>query len=134
MKLMPSVLHDMAHLSFINRIISRMESMQMGPGDLISVGSGRFKGRSTSKEGDSAYKPLGLRTRAVDWPTVVWETGLSGSRRKLRADAARWLSNSNGDVKIVVSISSNIDSYHISLANYINRSVYSLTRRSGSHG
>ena len=108
-KVMPSVLHEMAHLNLIKGIYSQMVSMQMGLGNLVAVGSARFKGKSTSKEGDSAFKPLGLRRNSTDWPTIVFETGLSESRCKLRADAAWWLSNSDGDVKIVVSISNNID-------------------------
>ena len=42
---------------------------------------------------------------AKDWPTLVFEAGISESLRRLRMDAAWWLMNSKGDVNIVIVIS-----------------------------
>ena len=59
-------------------------------------GAGRFEGRKSSKEGDKAYKPLPARRRDEDWPTIVFESGLSESLRRLRVDARWWLEKSGG--------------------------------------
>ena len=58
-----------------------------------------------SKEGDSALKPLNMRPRGADWPTIVLESGWSESLTKLRRDAHIWLERSRGDVKIVLLFS-----------------------------
>ena len=58
-----------------------------------------------SKEGDSALKPLNMRPRGADWPTIVLESGWSESLTKLRQDAHIWLEDSGGDVKIVLLFS-----------------------------
>ena len=58
-----------------------------------------------SKEGDSALKPLNMRPRGADWPTIVLESGWSESLTRLRRDAHIWLENSGGDVKIVLLFS-----------------------------
>jgi hypothetical protein len=65
----------------------------------------KFQVRRASKEGDTAYKPLSIRPREVDWPTIVIEAGWSESLQKLRLDAGFWLEDSGGDVKIVLLIS-----------------------------
>ena len=57
------------------------------------------------KRGDSAFKPLSFRPDETDWPTIVFEAGLSESLRHLRSDAKWWLVNSGGEVKIVIIIS-----------------------------
>ena len=53
---------------------------------------------------DSTYKPR-CRDRQDDWPTIVFEAGLSESLTDLRRDAQWWLANSRGEVKIVIIIS-----------------------------
>jgi hypothetical protein len=70
---------------------------------LYGLGATTFYGPSSSKEGDSAYKPL-CRSRGNDWPTLVIEAGYSEIHTKLRADAEWWLINSGGYVKIVIVI------------------------------
>ncbi|KAF2179909.1 hypothetical protein K469DRAFT_753765 [Zopfia rhizophila CBS 207.26] len=71
---------------------------------LAPLGGSTFSGPNSSKEGDSAYKPLS-RNWEADWPTIVSESGLSEALSYLRNDARWWLSNSRGDVKIVIIIS-----------------------------
>lgn len=103
-KLMPSAGHEGAHVNFGKKLCSKTISMGMTDEDLYGLGSTRFPGRRSSKEGDSAYKPLSRGNRS-DWPTIVIESGLSESLRHLRADAKWWLENSGGDVGIVILIS-----------------------------
>lgn len=43
--------------------------------------------------------------RSTKWPTIVVEIGVSESYRKLQADAEWWLTNSTGDVKLVIILS-----------------------------
>ena len=74
-------------------------------GSLISIGATTFKTPRVSKEGDSAFKPLSIRPREADWPTIVLESGWSESLTRLRQDAHIWLENSGGDVKIVLLFS-----------------------------
>ena len=107
-KLMPSAKHEKAHLNLGKKFVAKLIRMGM-PEDLFdSVGAQRFEGPTSSKEADTAYKPLPARRRDEDWPTIVFESGLSESLRRLRVDARWWLENSGGDVKIVVLISLNI--------------------------
>jgi hypothetical protein len=74
--------------------------------DLYAEDAGRIRGCSSSKEGDSIYTPTRLRG-GNDWPTLVWEAGLSESLPHLRIDAGWWLDNAGGDVEIVVLVSAN---------------------------
>jgi hypothetical protein len=76
-------------------------------GQLIPVNAGRYKGNASSKEGDSAYKPYPSRGRKADWPTIVFEAGISESLSRLRIDTGWWLTNSGGDVNIVIIIAVN---------------------------
>ena len=70
-----------------------------------NLGATTFKTPRVSKEGDSAFKPLSIRPREADWPTIVLEAGWSESLTRLRLDAHFWLEDSGGDVKIVLLFS-----------------------------
>jgi hypothetical protein len=70
------------------------------------LGSKTIQSVFCRKEADSAYGPAQpVLGRNPKWPTVVVEVGVSESYRKLRADAEWWLTNSRGDVKLVVIVS-----------------------------
>ncbi|OQD77098.1 hypothetical protein PENDEC_c003G02080 [Penicillium decumbens] len=72
---------------------------------IIPRGSGRIKGHTCCKEADASYRPKLLPPgRDIKWPSVVVEVGVSETWRQLRADAAWWLNNSSGDVKVVILI------------------------------
>jgi len=71
---------------------------------LYPLGGTTFHSNNSSKEADSAFKPIS-RTQRTDWPTIVFESGLSKSLTHLRQDAQWWLNNSGGDVNIVIIIS-----------------------------
>ena len=105
---MPSAKHEKAHLNLGKAFIIKVTVMGVPGNSYDCVGAQRFEGPTSSKEGDTAYKPLPARRRDEDWPTIVFESGLSESLRRLRVDARWWLENSGGDVKIVVLISLNI--------------------------
>jgi hypothetical protein len=73
-------------------------------GDLKCMGATTYKGTSTKKEPDSCWRPLAARPNKQDWPTLVFEVGVSETLRKLRNDARWWLANSQGRVRIVLLI------------------------------
>jgi hypothetical protein len=103
-KLMPSAKHETAYISLASRVNHKLKGMGLPIESLYGMGGTRYVGSNSSKEGDSAYKPI-CRPREVEWPTLVFEAGLSESLRRLRTDAHWWLVNSAGDVKIVMVIS-----------------------------
>ena len=103
-KLMPSLKHELAHGDLAELLTFRFAFMGFQKPPLRHVGATRFDGNQSSKEGDSAYKP-NSRNHEDDWPTIVFESGLSESLTKLRNDAKWWLTNSQGDVRIVLIVS-----------------------------
>ncbi|KAF2194373.1 hypothetical protein K469DRAFT_651654 [Zopfia rhizophila CBS 207.26] len=103
-KLMPSVEHEIAHLILADDLRDALAGMGLPRRSLVPLGGSKFSGPNSSKEGDSAYKPPS-RNRKADWPTIVFESGLSETLTRLRHDARWWLTNSRGDVKIVIIIS-----------------------------
>jgi hypothetical protein len=100
----PTAKHEAAHRRFSTRLTFGAGLMGLID-ELFDLGAATFKTRRMSKEGDSVFKPLSMRPRETDWPTIVIESGWSESLTKLREDARRWLVNSRGDVKIVLLIS-----------------------------
>jgi hypothetical protein len=75
---------------------------QPTPNEFWDAGGTRYKGRSSSKEADTAFKPATRRPNETDWPTIVLEAGFFD---QLRNDAGWWLSNSRGHVQIVLIFS-----------------------------
>ena len=104
-KIMPSVKHDAAHRMLSDDLVSKIRAMGVPKREFAPLGSGRFQGHNSSKEADEAYKPLPSRISNRDWPTLIFECGLSDSLSRLRTDAAWWLTQSGGEVKIVLLIS-----------------------------
>ena len=102
-KLMPSGKHESAHLSFSDELRAKLFGMGISHRELRPMGGTRYPGHTSSKEGDSCYKPSS-RKKEANWPTIVIESGLSESLQRLRYDARWWLENSDGKVKIVVII------------------------------
>ena len=100
---LPSAVHERAHVNLATDMIEKVVLMGMQARELDFVGASRFRGRRSSKEGDSAYRPHSFRPNETDWPTIVIESGVS--LRRLRFDASWWLTESGGDVKIVIIIS-----------------------------
>lgn len=104
-KLMPSAKHEAAHRSLSEDFVNKIRVMGVSGTRLYPLGAARFEGHNSSKEADSAYKPLPTRSGESDWPTIVFESGLSESFRNLRTAARWWLTESGGQVKIAVLIS-----------------------------
>jgi len=98
----PTTAHEVVSRSFGDEFIARAIEMQILRRERVPLGSTTFRGTSTSKEPDGAFKPATLRPREQDWPTLVLEVGVPESLRKLRNDARWWLSNSGGNVNIVL--------------------------------
>jgi len=103
-KLMPSVAHEMSHLSLAKKLDRALGRMGIPEEALVPLGAGRFSSTRSSKEADGAFKPDSRESKS-DWPTLVFESGLSESLSRLRCDAAWWLEKSRGDVKLVIIIS-----------------------------
>ena len=103
-KLMPSEKHQSAHISLAEEMIEKQINWGIPRENrLKGLGGTTFHGPSSSKEGDTAYRPI---SRTIgEWPTIVFESGLSEGLARLRVDARWWLINSGGDVKIVLIIS-----------------------------
>lgn len=114
-KLMPSVKHDAAHRMLSDDLVSKIRAMGVPKREFASLGSGRIQGHYSSKEADEAYKPLPLRGLSRDWPTMIFECGLSESLNRLRTDAGWWLNESGGQVKIalLISLKSTLPLIHI---------------------
>jgi len=94
--------HEIAHRRFIE-IVMRKAIMMGLRMDFIDIGKTRFSGIGSQKEGDTAFKPTS-RPLATDWPTLVFECGVSESLQRLRVDARWWLENSEGEVGTVVLV------------------------------
>ena len=82
--------------------------------DFIDIGRSMISCPAGGKEADTSIKPMS-RCFLDDWPTVVFECGLSESLERLRVDARWWLENSDRQVgtTIVVAISKEARSIHV---------------------
>jgi len=106
-KLMPSTVHEYSHRQLSERtMIQIISTMGIDTDTLEPLGSARFKAPHSSKEADSCFLPES-RNPKTDWPTLVFEAGVSESLTRLQVDARWWLSNSNDEVKIVILIAIN---------------------------
>jgi hypothetical protein len=100
----PTIEHETLHLSLSDEVNEKLREMGLPKRSLWGCGSTTYDGPSSSKEGDSTYKPR-CRTRRDDWPVLVFEAGVSERLARLGIDADWWLTKSNGEVKIVIVIS-----------------------------
>ncbi|KAG0638561.1 hypothetical protein HOY80DRAFT_1077603 [Tuber brumale] len=99
-KIMPSAVHEIACDEFAVFLWKKIIGMELDE-TLTTVRSTTFRGRSSSKEADAAFKPVS-HTLKTDWLTLVFECGVTESYTHLKADAHWWLENSSGSVKIVL--------------------------------
>ena len=99
----PTREHERVTRAFTHDFARRIEHMGLTDlDDLCDMGATTYQGRSTKKEADSCWRPVATRPNPLDWPTLVFEVGVSETLRKLRNDAQWWLANSQGRVKIVL--------------------------------
>ncbi|CAG8016442.1 unnamed protein product [Penicillium nalgiovense] len=110
-KIIPSFEHDSVTDGF-TRVLD-LSLIEMG---LVSTTSRKWVATTTykptankGKQADQGFIPPSRRPSAPGlppgWPTLTIETGLSESLSQLRQDALWWLSNSSGEVRIVLVIS-----------------------------
>jgi len=98
---MRSAEREYARAEFTNLI--SVAAVQMGlPHALQFLGSRDYQLGPKKKQADDAYVPKVLASRP--YPSVVLEVAWSESASKLRADAERWLTVSNGEVKAAITI------------------------------
>jgi hypothetical protein len=103
----PTAEHESAHRNLAKRVVitlDRMGTPGLAEDEFHSVGATTFHTRNSSKEADSAYRPRSFRPNKNDWPTIVFESGVSETLRHLRLVARWWLTKSGGAVRIVIII------------------------------
>ncbi|CUS15710.1 unnamed protein product, partial [Tuber aestivum] len=105
-KIMPGPTYETATRELVHIVRMKVEVMGLRRG-LCDVGSATYSGAASQKEADSAIRPTALRPLETDWPTVVFECGVSESLQRLRTDSNWWLANSAHDIKIVLLIAVN---------------------------
>ncbi|KAG0134132.1 hypothetical protein HOY82DRAFT_602978 [Tuber indicum] len=99
-KIMLSSVHEIVCTEFAMFLWEKVLAMKL-KNDLSTIGSTTFQGKASSKEADFSFKPVS-RKRRSDWPTLVFECGVTESYAHLKTVAHWWLDNSLGSVKIVL--------------------------------
>jgi hypothetical protein len=102
----PSEPHERGQAIIGHEIFYRLRAHMAVAGDeVIPVQSTTYHGMGgSSKEGDSAYKNLTIRSQAASWPLWVVEGAVSESFERLRGDASWWINHSNGEVRLVMLV------------------------------
>ena len=101
-KLIPGLHHELAERDFFMMLIDKLVSLGIGINSLMNLGATRFGAPGgRSKEPDGALRPR-TRVLATDWPSVVFEVGVSESLSQLRTDAHFWLTQSGGQTRIAI--------------------------------
>lgn len=99
--------------------------MEMSRLQMVWASTKTFPGRACGIQPDQQFIPQSrmpppgqpqLIQRVA--PTLVIETGVNESLRKLRWDAGWWLTNTNGEVKIVLVVSINLHSRTVLLEKW----------------
>ena len=67
----PTAEHEQAHISLSDEVNHKLEGMGLARRSLWGRGSTTYHGFSSSKEGDSTYKPKWCRAGKDNWPTLV---------------------------------------------------------------
>lgn len=102
---MPSGPHENAHGAIQTVINGKLHDMGHAEFGLYVRGSTTVNGRRRAKEPDLSYIPTRLpRGRSDKWPTLVLESGYTDSQGTLTGNAEWWLSESNGDTKIAMTL------------------------------
>ncbi|GIK02121.1 hypothetical protein Aspvir_006164 [Aspergillus viridinutans] len=102
----PSEPHERGHAIIGHEISRRLRThMAVNFEEVVPVQSTTYHGRGgSSKEADSAYKNLNVRSQVASWPLWVVEGGMSESLERLRGDASWWINHSNGDVQLAILV------------------------------
>ncbi|KFY00574.1 hypothetical protein V490_01279 [Pseudogymnoascus sp. VKM F-3557] len=99
-KIMASPKHDTAAALLAFKISSKLESFGVPATAFLPVGAAGRQGKYTAKQPDASFKPSFRGENG--WPSLVIESGLAESLVQLRRDAAWWLTNSDGQVRIAL--------------------------------
>ncbi|EFR03824.1 hypothetical protein MGYG_06823 [Nannizzia gypsea CBS 118893] len=104
--IMPSRDHESATRYFDTLIEGKLNEMRARLFfKLRACGSAEVQGTTRKKAPDASYRPRTLpATRSAKWPSLVLEVGYSESATKLRSDASWWLTESQGEVRAVVTL------------------------------
>ncbi|PWW77935.1 hypothetical protein C7212DRAFT_276728 [Tuber magnatum] len=105
-KIMPGPTHETATRELADKVKEKIGVMGLRRA-VRDMGGTTYLGAESQKEADSAIRPTAFRPLETNWPTVVFECGVSESLPRLITDSNWWLANSAHDVKIVLLISVN---------------------------
>ncbi|GLA47243.1 hypothetical protein AnigIFM63604_001436 [Aspergillus niger] len=127
---------ETVHDSLCHIISTKLADMNIDFSQFVSLGSSEFEGPwGAIKEGDSAFKNPAIRSDKRDWPSFVVESAVSDdSMPRLRQDAAWWIANSVGEVKVVLIINVLMQTRCIVLEKYGPEDQKSPNTRSQSKG
>jgi len=103
-KIMAGPLHAMAVARFEGILTLKLDRMGLFD-ELCFMRDALYHGIGNGKKPDAAFRPRSSRPFATHWPTLIMECGVSQSLKRLRVDAHWWLTNSMGQVKIVLLLS-----------------------------
>lgn len=102
---MASSVHEITARVFESLLLDKLSTMNSMSTKLDPLGSAEVETNTRRKQPDNSYRPRRLpRNRSRKWPTFTVEVGFSEPTRKHEDDAKWWLSQSNGDVRIVLTI------------------------------
>lgn len=114
----PTNEHETATRLIDDAVNFEIRSMNVRNMEFTPRGSATSTGPTgAKKEADASRINLTLRPQNL-WPHFVIESGVSESTARLRADAAWWFSNSNGEVKLVLLIKVNRHSRVITIEKW----------------
>ncbi|KAE8383165.1 hypothetical protein BDV26DRAFT_277609 [Aspergillus bertholletiae] len=120
----PTNVHEIVHTNIGEEVILQCRGMGIGRAEFLGLGATRYTGPTASnKEADASWKNPTLRPKHVDWPMLVIEVGVSESMPRLRNDAAWWISNSGGQVRIVIVIKVTRATKKVVIEKYIPKQV-----------
>jgi hypothetical protein len=99
---MPTIDHESAHLNFGAAFLFKLAEMGMSKRMIRCCGATTYNGNTSSKESDSAYRPLSRKN--TDWPTFVIESEYSETLQHLRSSTSWWIENSQQEMKFAIII------------------------------
>ncbi|EEP82648.1 predicted protein [Uncinocarpus reesii 1704] len=103
---MPSREHEVAASIFQRFVFLKLDEMRPDFSlNLKPCGTAEVQGATRGKGPDVSYLPRTLpAARSDKWPSLVLEVGYSESATKLRNDASWWLTESQGEVRVVATL------------------------------
>lgn len=104
-KLIPIAALENAHTSLMSGILNKIIALGVPPDELCMLGATTKKGEFAARQADSSFKPTPERRGESDCASLTIECGLSQSLVDLQAAASWWLSNTQGQVRVVITVS-----------------------------